>query len=117
MIGFKVVDGDLAITNNAIEYVEGNELKAQTVKSVLSTNKEEWLFDTDEGINFDLLLGKKQPDSVIKAEIEQGIAQVDDTLTISKFDTTYNSKSRALSVNFSATGKGEETLEVNNLWG
>ena len=60
MIGFKLYDGDLVITNNEIEQVEGDELTVQTIQHVLSTNKGEWLFDTEEGINFDSILGKKR---------------------------------------------------------
>ncbi len=41
-----------------IEMVEGNELLAQTVKTVLGTNKGEWALNTDEGITFANILGK-----------------------------------------------------------
>lgn len=52
MIGFKLTDGDLEFVNREISMVEDSELKAQTIKQVISTNKGEWLFDKDEGINF-----------------------------------------------------------------
>ena len=52
MKGFKITDGDLEFTNGEISMVEDSELKAQTIKQVISTNKGEWLFDKDEGINF-----------------------------------------------------------------
>ena len=60
MIGLKLRDGDLVITNNEIELVEGNELKRQTIQSVLSTNKGEWFFDTEEGIAFQNILGERR---------------------------------------------------------
>ena len=60
MIGFKLNDGDVAITNGEIELVEGDALTVQTIQQVLSTNKGEWLFDAEEGINFDNILGKKR---------------------------------------------------------
>lgn len=59
MIGLKIRDGDLVITNNEIELVEGNELTKQTIQSVLSTNKGEWKFDTEEGISFYNILGER----------------------------------------------------------
>lgn len=59
MIGLKISNGDLVITNNEIELVEGKELKSQTIQSVLSTNKGEWLFDTEEGIDFQNILGER----------------------------------------------------------
>ena len=52
MRGFKLTDGDLEFVNGEISMVEDSELKAQTIKQVISTNKGEWLFDKDEGINF-----------------------------------------------------------------
>ena len=58
MTGFKLNDGDLVITNDEIELVEGDELTVQTIQQVLSTNKGEWIFDTEEGINFDNILGR-----------------------------------------------------------
>lgn len=60
MIGFKLNDGDLVITNDEIELIEGDELTVQTIQQVLSTNKGEWIFDTEEGINFDNIFGKKR---------------------------------------------------------
>lgn len=59
MIGLKIRNGDLVITNNEIELVEGNELTRQTIQSVLSTNKGEWKFDTEEGIDFYNILGER----------------------------------------------------------
>ena len=58
MKGFALTNGDLSITKNEIDMVEGDALKVQTIQSVLSTNKGEWLFDTDEGIDFNSILGK-----------------------------------------------------------
>lgn len=60
MKGFRLSNGDLSITNNEIDMVEGNKLTAQTIESVLSTNKGEWIFDAEEGIDFDVLLGKQR---------------------------------------------------------
>lgn len=60
MKGLKLLDGDLSIENNEIEIIEGSELIRQTIQSVLSTNKGEWLFDENEGIDFGNILGKHQ---------------------------------------------------------
>lgn len=60
MKGIKLINGDISITNNEIDIVEDRELTAQTISSVLSTNKGEWLFDKEEGINFDNVLGKQE---------------------------------------------------------
>lgn len=76
MTGFKINDGDIVITNDEIELVEGDELTAQTIQQVLSTNKGEWIFDTEEGINLDNILGKHRiktntaKDALYRQELE-----------------------------------------------
>ena len=60
MKGFMLKDGDLSITNDEIDMIEGSELTAQTINFVLSTNKGEWFFNAEEGVNFDTLLGKQR---------------------------------------------------------
>ena len=40
--------------------IEGSDLTAQTVRTVLSTNKGEWFGNPDEGINFRNILGKNR---------------------------------------------------------
>lgn len=70
MKGFKIKDGDLVISENLligkreIEMISGNELTAQTLQSVLSTNAGEWIFDISEGINFANVLGKQKTKSI-----------------------------------------------------
>lgn len=59
MKGFKITNGDLSISNGEIDIIEGKELTAQTIGSVISTNKGEWIFNMEEGIDFDVILGKQ----------------------------------------------------------
>ena len=68
MKGFEMVDGDLVITNNELSMVADTALKVQTIQSVLSTNKGEWIFDPDEGINFRNILGKQSIETDNAAE-------------------------------------------------
>ena len=56
-------------------------------------------------------------ENVIKSEIEQGIAQVDDTLTITEFACTVDKEQRKLNVFFTAKNPNGETVEINNNWG
>ncbi len=59
-VGFKLNEGDLVMENGEIAQIEGDDLTVQTIQQVLSTNKGEWLFNTDEGIEFDNIFGKKR---------------------------------------------------------
>lgn len=113
MEGFMLKDGDLSITNDEIDMVNGNELTAQTIQSVISTNKGEWIFDTDEGVNFDTMLGKRTPnDDVIKSEIEDAVAQVDDSLTVDNFATDFDSNDRRLTAHFTAKTANDEDMNI-----
>ena len=60
MKGFMLANGDLSISNGEIDMVEGAELTAQTIGSVLSTNKGEWIFNVEEGVNFDVIFGRQR---------------------------------------------------------
>ena len=82
MKGFELSKGDLSITNNEIDMIEGAELDVQTIGCVISTNKGEWLFDEEEGIDFDAILGKHTNSSSAKSEISEGVAHVDENLNI-----------------------------------
>lgn len=53
-------NGDVVIKDGKIAMVEGAELKAQTVKTVLGTNNGEWFGNPDEGISFRNILGKNR---------------------------------------------------------
>ena len=57
-----------------------NELKAQTIRTVIGTNKGEWPLNKNEGINFDYVLGKGITDDMIMTQIIDGMRQVDETL-------------------------------------
>ena len=52
-------NGDVIIENGDIKLVHGAELTAQKLKCVLGTQKGEWFVEWEEGINLDIILGKK----------------------------------------------------------
>lgn len=107
--------GDLLIDNNEIQMVEGEELLKQTVQSIIGTNKGEWFLNENEGIEFSNILGKGVTEEMVKAEIEDGLQQVDDTLSISDFSMSLNE--RCLTVTFTATNdNGSTEIEVTNEW-
>lgn len=66
--------------------VEGNELLLQIIKTVLGTNKGEWVLNPDEGITFANITGKIKNEDMIKFEIHQGLMQIDDTFMLSEFE-------------------------------
>lgn len=61
MKGFALNEqGDLVIENGEIQMVHGTELKAQTIKTVLGTQKGEWFPNWEEGIDHNEILGKRR---------------------------------------------------------
>lgn len=107
--------GDLIIENNEIQMVENEELIRQTVREIINTNKGEWFFDWEMGIDFSNILGKGVTEEMVQAEIEEGLQQVDEVLHISDF--TMSVEGRKLKVTF--TAKNEETdeeIEVIEIW-
>lgn len=56
-------------------------------------------------------------ETIIRSEIEQGIAQVDPTLTISEFACYFDKDNRKIKVGFTAKKQTDETVEVNVAYG
>ena len=110
MIGIALDErGDIVIENNEISIVVGDELLRQKVWSVLHTNRREWFFDWDQGIEFENLLGKSTNEELARYEIERGLLQVDSTFVITEFEYSANLTARTAKVSFKArTESGEE---------
>ena len=103
--------GDLLIENNTLQMVDGNELLRQKVQEVINTNKGEWFFDWEQGIDFSNILGKGVTEEAVMLEIEDGLRQVDENLSISNF--SMEKKGRKLTVTFTATDTTtEEEISV-----
>lgn len=110
MKGFALnADGDVLIENGAISIVVGDSLLQQKVMTVLRTNRKEWFFDWEQGIDFSNLLGKGTSAELARYEVERGLAQVDSTFTITEFSYAQDRAARKAIVRFKAQNKdGEE---------
>ena len=95
--------GDLLIENNVFQMVDGDELLRQKVHEVLQTNKGEWFFDWEQGIEFSNIRGKGVTEEAVRTEIENGLRQVDENLIISSF--AMEIEGRNLTVNFTAVNE------------
>lgn len=99
--------GDLLIENNALQMVDGNELLRQKVQEVINTNKGEWFFDWEQGIEYEDILGKGVTEETVMFEIENGLKQVDEDMYISAF--SMKKSGRTLTVTFTATNETTNT--------
>ena len=56
-------------------------------------------------------------DEVIKAEMQNGLSQVDENLVIDDFSTVFEKDTRKLRLHFTAVNKENgETVEINNVY-
>lgn len=106
MISFSTHKGDVVV-DTTIQMVEGDELLRQKVERVLGTNKGEWSYDEDEGIDFPAVLRKNPDEDEIRATIQDALTKIDETLTITEFSLSL--RKREATIKFQAVnGEGVE---------
>lgn len=110
-------NGDVLIENNEISLVVGDSLIQQKVWSVLGTNLKEWFFDWSQGIDFNNLLGKDKTEEMARFEIERGLAQVDETFTITEFKYEVDKAQRKAKITFKAQNESGENVGGDYSWG
>jgi hypothetical protein len=111
MKSFNMHDGDVVI-GKTIEMVEGAELLRQKVERVLDTNKGEWEYDTEEGIDFSVIFRKNYDKQEIRTTIEQALVRIDDTFIITKFDVA--TKGREATITLQAVNS--DGVEVGGVY-
>lgn len=103
MKGFALDEnGDVKIEHGRVQMIDGNELLRQTCQTVIGTNRGEWPFNLEEGIDFALLRGKQIDYQAIQGELLSGLQQVDESFLIDSFEHEITAD-RKLHIRFSAT--------------
>lgn len=109
--------GDIEIQDNKIVMTTSeNNLIKQKIQKVLSTNKNEWFSNLDEGINFKNILKKGVTEEDVKSEIIDGLTQIDPSFVITEFNMKIDNSNRTLYVTFSATDEDGYTIETNLIY-
>ncbi len=101
--------GDLVLFNNGFQYVENGNLTAQKTRLLLGTNKGEWEFNTDEGIDFSVILVKNPNYEMILDTVLDGLHQIDETMQITDYSFDLDAK-RHLTMTFKATTPAGQTI-------
>lgn len=110
MKGFMVnAGGDVVISDNEVMMVEGDELLRQTIQQVLGTNKREWFLNTGEGVDFSVMLRKRVDHGEIRAELQDGLRQVDEDLVLDEYSAKMSD--REMTISFKAKNSDGEVLE------
>lgn len=109
-----LINGDIVVSNDDLQLVNGVEEIKQCVEVALGTNKGEWFLNHDIGLTFDRVLGKAT-DEQIRSEVSLTIGQEIRINTIDRLEITRNKKERVSEVYFEATSTDEENFsgEVN----
>ena len=107
MKGFSMKDGDVMISDT-IEMADGSELVRQKIERVLGTNKGEWHYDKNEGIDFSVVLCKNPDKDEIRATIEQAITNIDETFVVTDFSMKLTG--RSATITYSATNSDGEVI-------
>lgn len=107
---------DIDMTNGDISLVKDTDFLVQVITCVLGTNKKEWVYDIEEGIDFRKILIKNPNFEVIKDEIRQAIFKIDDTLDMTSFNYKFNKSTRKLEINVGLTkSNGENIFLTTNI--
>lgn len=111
--------GDLLIENGKIQMVYGNDLTRQKIKTVWTTQKGEWFLDWEQGINRKEILGNRNIENdVIKAELQNGVLQVSEQLSVNELETDFDKQTRKLRVHCVVTdGENGGAVEISDSWG
>lgn len=110
-------NGDVEIKNNKIVIANAQELILQKIQKMLSTNKNEWFDNSNEGINLRELSGKNVDEEIVKSNILEGILQIDSSFMLTSFDMNIDKATRKLNVSFTATNAQNETVNVETTMG
>lgn len=108
------INGDVVITDNKIELVEGIELIVQTLRQVLSTNLGEWFGDEEEGIDFYAILTKNPNYALVQDTINTAVQKVADGLGV-ELETdefVFETLNRNLYITFTLTLNNAESASV-----
>jgi len=109
MKSFCVHDGDVVV-NKTIEMTQGSELLRQKAELVIGTNKGEWEFDAEEGIDFPVILCKNPDDDEIRASIEDALVKkVDETFAVTEYSREMDG--RNATIRFKAVNGDGEAIE------
>lgn len=104
-------NGDVVIKSGDIKMTKSNsELLLQKIKTVLGTNKGEWIFDKEQGIDYRIILVKNPDREEILGTVRDGLKQVDESLEIIEYK--FEMINRHLILTFRATNGNNEEISL-----
>lgn len=103
--------GDLALVAGRLQTVSGAAEVAQRIRLALSTQRGEWVLNTDFGMPWRELLSKPADLSAVEAEVKAVVSSLKGVDRISSYTATL-SESRDLSIAFEVLTSSGETVNA-----
>ncbi|QBL97925.1 hypothetical protein EauM23_00032 [Exiguobacterium phage vB_EauM-23] len=111
MKDLKFKNGDLILSGNDFQMVEGIDDVGQSVESTLGTNLGEFELEPELGIVYLNMVGKGIAEEDIQAEIFAGLSQEERIESVSEIEVDRDNTNRNTTVRFSAVTDTGETIE------
>lgn len=113
----KAKDNTITEKGKQIQTIKDNELIAQKILIRIGTLIGEWFWNTELGINHDLIIGKNITEEMIKSQIALGVNQVDSSLYVSDFKVNFDKAQRNADVDFTVSSNGEKIVRIEKPYG
>ncbi|KIL72515.1 DUF2634 domain-containing protein [Bacillus badius] len=110
MIAPKIENGDIVIKNGEWVFVEGDEELAQSVESVLQTQRGEFFLDEEGGLRHENLFGKHTDENVLRDDIIEAVSQEDRVNAVTDIQIIDDKKARKRSVLLSIEKENKQTI-------
>jgi len=103
--------GDLVITADVLQLVEGLEEDAQLAKVYLQSNKREWFLDPEAGTDHAVFRTKVPNKDAIRAALADGLEQTGRFRSLDDVTVDFDRSRRILRVSFRATTIDGDSIE------
>lgn len=113
MKSLKIVDGDIVFETNDAVFIDEDEEIAQSVQTILQTNKGEWFLNTDFGLDRSVFFQKPFNETIANDAIREAVAQEERIQRIE--DITFERSDRTLKVSLTLIKKDGGTLAIEGV--
>lgn len=115
MMAPKIENGDLVIENNDFILIDGDEELAQSIKTVLLTQKEEFFLNPEHGLFRENILGKEANQTAATDDIIEAISQEERIESTEEINFTDDRNLRIRDISLTLQKVDGETLTIEEV--
>lgn len=103
-LDFKIdTGGDVVLANNNIELIYGRDIYVQAFRQILLTRRTEYFLNLNEGLRFEVFLGRKELDEDEAVEaLREAATQIEDFVKFTRIEFNFDRLERTLYIDFEA---------------